>query len=216
MRRDWVPLSASALVIGAMCLVLGFLLNPAEPGASPAETFRVVEEEGARWLAMAVMFFLASLSLTLGLPAVLTLFERRGRTLGMVGLAVFTIGAIGTCGYAMLMVFFRALVFADATKASALDDVTADRGLSIFLQGWVAGFYGGILLIAVALLRSRTTATWVPWALVGFVAAFPVSSHIGRVGAAVQILVLAAAFTGIAMAAVTGDSRARMLSRPAH
>jgi hypothetical protein len=216
MRRDWVPLSASALVIGAMCLVLGFLLNTAEPGASPAETFRVVEEEGARWLAMAVMFSLASLSLTLGLPAVLTLFERRGRTLGMVGLAVFTIGAIGTCGYAMLMVFFRALVFADATKASALDDVTADRGLSIFLQGWVAGFYGGILLIAVALLRSRTTATWVPWALVGFVAAFPVSSHIGRVGAAVQILVLAAAFTGIAMAAVTGDSRARMLSRPAH
>jgi hypothetical protein len=216
MRRDWVPLSASALVIGAMCLVFGSILNPAEPGASAAQTFRVVEEDGARWLAMAVMFFLASLALTLGLPAVLTLFERRGRTLGMVGLSVFMIGAIGTCGYAMLMVFFRALVFADATRASALDEVTADPGLTIFLQGWIAGFYGGILLIALALLRAGTTPKWVPWALIVFVAVLPFSSHIGRFGSAVQILVLAVGFTGIAMAAVNGDSRARMLTQPAY
>jgi hypothetical protein len=215
-RNDWIPLSASALVVGAMSLVFGSLLNPADSNSTAAETLRVVDQDGARWLAMAVMYFFASVALIAGLPSVLTLFVRRGRRLGLTGVAVFMIGALGTCGYAMLMVFFRALVFADTTRASALDDVTADRGLSIFLQGWVAGFYGGILLIAVALLRSRTTATWVPWALVGFVAAFPVSSHIGRVGAAVQILVLAAAFTGIAMAAVTGDSRARMLSRPAH
>ena len=215
MRSDWVPLSASALVIGAMCLVLGSVLNPAESGASAAETFAVVQEASGRWLAMAVMYFLASLSLTLGLPAVLTLLDRRGRTLGLIGLAVFTLGAIGTCGYAMLMVFFRALVGADAVRSDLLDEVTSDPGLTIFLQGWIGGFYGGIALLAIALLRSRSTARWVPWLMLAFVAVLPFAAHIGRFGTAVQILTLAVAFTGIATAAVTGDHRTRTLQRSA-
>lgn len=216
MRRDWVPLSASALVIGAMCLVFGSILNPSEAGASTAETFRVVEEDSARWLAMGVMFFLASLTLTLGLPAVLTLFEQRGRLLGLTGLAVFAVGAIGMSGYAMLMVFFRAMVVAGALRGSvSLKEVSSDPGLSVFLQGWIFGFYGGILLIALALLRSRTTSTWVPWLMIGFVVALPFSDEFGRFGGAVLILMLAVAFTGIAMAAVTSDHRTRMASQPA-
>jgi hypothetical protein len=59
MRTDWVPLSAGALVIGAMSLVFGSLLNPAEAGASTTETLRIVQDDSARYLAMAVMFSLA-------------------------------------------------------------------------------------------------------------------------------------------------------------
>ena len=68
-----------------MSLVFGSLLNPADAGASSAETLRVVNEDSARWVAMSVMYVLASLALTLGLPSVLTLFERRGRKLGLIG-----------------------------------------------------------------------------------------------------------------------------------
>ncbi len=32
MRSEWIPLSASALVIGVMALVFGNLLNPAQSG----------------------------------------------------------------------------------------------------------------------------------------------------------------------------------------
>src|SRR5215213_2133098 len=99
MRTDWVPLSASALVIGAMSLVLGVLLNPADAGESAAGTLRVVNAAGGRWL---------------GLPSVLTLFDDRGRKLGLAGAALFLVGAIGTCGYALLMVFFRAMVVHEA------------------------------------------------------------------------------------------------------
>ena len=46
-----------------------------------------------------------------------------------------------------------------------------------------------------------------------FVAMMPVAGHLGRVGMAVQVMALAVAFTGIAMAAVTDEEETRALSR---
>jgi hypothetical protein len=207
MRSDWVPLSASALVLGAMALVLGGLLNPAETGGSTSSTLDVVTDSSGRWVAMAVMYFVGSVALTLGLPALLTLFTRRGRRLGLAGVALFTVGAIGTCGFAMLLVFFRAVVKTVEIEPDQLAELSRDRVLTFFLEGWIIGFYGGVLLIAVALLVARATPRWVPWLLLAFVALLPVASHLGRVGTAVQVLVLAVAFTGVAMAAVTAQVR---------
>jgi hypothetical protein len=205
MRSNWVPLSASALVIGVMSLVFATLLNPGQSASSTAETLQVVSEQGSRWLAMSVMFILSSITLVFGMPAVVTLFQhRRGRRLGMTAVAVFTVGAIGTCGIAMLLVFFRAIVVVHAVRGTPLDHVGDDSGLRIFLFGWFAGFYGGLLLLAIALLLSRSVSWWIPAALVVFLAFIPFASHLGRVGGAMQILLLAVAFTGIAMAAVQG------------
>jgi hypothetical protein len=93
--------------------------------------------------------------------------------------------------------------------------VADDTGLKVFLFGWVAGFYLGVLLIAVALFVARTVPRWVPSLLVVFVAMQPVVSHLGRVGMAAQVLALAVAFTGIAMAAVTGEQQRAALRQPA-
>jgi hypothetical protein len=205
MRSDWVPLSASALVVGVMSLVFATVLNPGQSGGSTAETLHVVSEQGSRWLAMSVMFILASVTLVFGMPAVATLFQqRRGRRLGLTAVAVFTVGAIGTTGVAMLLVFFRAIVVAHAVRGTPLDNVGDDQGLRIFLFGWIAGFYGGVLLLAIALLLSHSVSRWVPAVLIVFVALIPFASHLGRVGSAMQILLLGVAFTGIAMAAVKG------------
>ena len=216
MRMDWVPLSASALVIGAMSLVFGSLLNPANSDSSAAQTLHVVEDSGARWLAMSVMYFLASLFLTLGLPAMLTLFQKGGRKLGILGVGLFALGAIGTCGYAMLLVFFRALVLKGAVEGSSLEQVTDDAGLSIFLYGWVGGFYVGLLVIAVALFLANTTARWVPALLLLFVVMLSFASEFGRVVSALQVMALAVAFTGVAMAAVSGEHQQRsVMEQPA-
>src|SRR5690606_6069912 len=99
MRSDWIPLSASALVVGAMALVFGALLNPQAGGDSAAETLRVVNEESGRWLGMAVMYFFASVAMTLGLPALLSLFTDKGKRTGFVAVGVFTIGVIGLAGF---------------------------------------------------------------------------------------------------------------------
>ena len=215
MRTDWVPLSASALVIGAMALVFGTLINPADAGSTPVQTLRVADEDGAQWLAMAVMYLLGSVALTLGLPSVLTLFRKRGHTLGLVGVAVFMVGAVGTCGFAMLLVFFRAMVVADAVKPGALDQVTDDPALTTFLLGWVVGFYAGVLLIAIALFVARSVPRWAPGLLVVFVALVPFSSQLGRVGMAVQVMALAIAFTGVATAAVAAHHQRNLTRSPA-
>jgi hypothetical protein len=217
MRWDWIPLSASALVIGAMALAFGTMLNPLESGDGSTQSTIAVAAVGGRWLGMSVLFFLASVSLTLGLPAILTLFSERGRRTGALAVAVFSIGVIGTSGYAMLLVFFRARVKADAVRAGSLMDVTEDLGLSIFLFGWIAAFYAGLLLLAVALLIARRTPMWVPILLVGFVAVFPVIDALGRVAQVLQVMALAFAFTGIAMEAVhPRASRSEPLAQPAY
>lgn len=209
MKWDWIPLSASALVIGVMALVFGALLNPIAPGAASAETVAKVATEGGRFLGMSVMYFLASVSLTLGLPSILSLFTVRARRIGVLAVVVFAIGVIGTSGYAMLLVFFRALVQEDAIRVASLEEVTGDLGLGAFLWGWVGAFYLGLLLIAVALLVARRTHVWVPVLLIVFVATLPFAEKIGRVGQVAQVMALAFAFTGIAMAAVHHEGRSR-------
>ncbi len=214
MRTDWLPISASALVIGAMSLVLGTLLNPASGSQDAGATLRVVENSGGRWLGMAVMFFLASITLALGLPALLSLFARRGRRLGLLAVGVFAVGAIGLSGYSMLMVFFRALVNEDLLKGKNLDQMTHDAGLSIFLYGWIGGFYLGVLLVAIALFVSRKTPKWVPGLFLLFLLLAPFNAHLGRVGMAVQVLALAVGFTGVATAAVSAEHKRELERQP--
>jgi hypothetical protein len=202
MRNEWVPLSAGALVVGVMSLVIGPLLNPANSGDTTAQTLQVVSQEGSRWLLMSVLFLLSSITLVYGMPAVASLFRTRGRRLGLTAVAVFTVGAIGTAGVAMLLVFFRALVVVGAVRGAPLEAAGNEEGLKIFLTGWIATFYGGALLLAIALLVAHSVSRWVPVVLVVFVAMLPFASELGRIGSTVQALLLAVAFTGIAIAAV--------------
>src|SRR4051794_9054499 len=120
---DWLPVSAALLLTGALALCLGAFLLPSTNDAG--DTLRIVEEQGGQWLAAAAVFFLSAVFLPLGLPAVLTLFRaRRGWTLGMISAIVLAFGFIGTAGFAMLMVFVRSLVIADALREQGLQDAS--------------------------------------------------------------------------------------------
>jgi hypothetical protein len=196
-------LSASALVVGVMCLVFGTALNPATEGMGMEATARLASEQSGRWLAMSVLYFCASVALTCGMPAVLSLFRERAHRLGVVAVAVFSVGAIGTSGFAMLLVFIQALAQQDALNTGSLEAVVSDAGLTLFLWGWAAGFYLGALLVALALLVSRATSPWVPVLLMLFVVLLPVSDLLGQIGQVVSLMALALAFTGIATAAVS-------------
>jgi hypothetical protein len=207
MRMDWLPVSAALLLTGALALCLGSLLLPTTDGTS--DTLRLVEEQGGRWLAVAVIYFIASVCLTLGLPTILTVVERRGRTLGLIAGIVLEVGFIGTAGYAMLMVFFRALVATDAIRDKGLDDVASDAGLMIFLYGWIVGFFLGELLLAIALLRAGTTPDWVPIVLILHVATVFLSGVLPDVVSKATILLTVAGFAGIAIEATSPEARRR-------
>lgn len=200
MRLDWVPVSAAMLVTGVMALVLGTFLTPSAESASQA--LRLVEEQDNRWMVVAVMYFLAAVTLILGLPTVLTLFSGPGHRMAIASTVVLAVGYVGIAGYAMTMVFFRALVISDAVRADQMTEVTAEPGLVVFLIGWVAAFYIGELLLAIALLHARVVAWWIPLALLGHIALLPLSAVLPDGVDNVSILLVAAAFSGIAIAAV--------------
>lgn len=216
MRSEWVPVSASALVTGAMALVLAQMLNPSGSNESPATVLAVAGNSSGRWLAMSVLFFGAAVGLVLGMPSVLSLFsgigERRGRVPAMIGVGVFTVGAIGLAGLAALMLMFRALSLNEAADPALIGNVVADRGLSVMLGIWVYSFLGGVLLIAFALFRSARTPVWVPGLLVAFLAIQLVTPSAGRVMAAIGLMAFAAGLTGIAISA-TSDGRQELTTR---
>ena len=58
MRIDWVPASAALLVTGGLALALAAIMTPT--GSSSAETLRLVQDSDNRWLAVAVIYFLAA------------------------------------------------------------------------------------------------------------------------------------------------------------
>jgi len=207
-RTDWLPVSAALLVTGALALSLGGFLLPASDDTS--DSLRIVQEQGGRWMAVAVILFISSIGLTLGLPAILSLFDRRGWRLGMLSGAVLEVGFIGTAGFAMLMVFFRALVNTDAIRSGNIDDVAGDAGLAVFLYAWIAGIYLGELLLGIALLRAGTVPRWVPFALLLHALSFPVAGALPEYVSKATILLLLAGFAGIAIHAASPE-RARPL-----
>jgi len=123
---------------------------------------------------------------------------------------VLEFGFIGLAGYAMLMVFFKALVHSHAIVDKSIDDVTDDIGLQIFLFGWIAAFFLGEALLAVALLRARAVPIWVPVVILAHVATLFVTGMLPDWAAKGSILLLVAGFTGIAIQTTTPTTRARM------
>lgn len=202
MDRSWVPGSAALLVVGGFALLLGSLLTPTTDGDVTA-VLELVRDHPNQWMGVAALFLLAAVGLLLGLPSMLVLFPHRGRRVGLVAIAVFAIACAGTAGYAMILAFFRALVLADGVRAEAIDEVTADPGFAVFLYGWVASFYLGELLLALALLRARSAPVWISTLFLLHVALLPVSAMLPESLRAGSTLLVALAFAGLGITANT-------------
>ena len=213
MTTSWVPVSAAALVTGVLALFVGALLLPAT-GDDIAATLQLVRDQDERWLAVSLMFFGAGIGLLLGLPACLMLFPQRGRLVGTAGIAVMAVAAAGTAGYAMLLVFFRALANAHAVNVSAFDKVTADPALNAFLYGWVGTFYLGELLLAVAVLRSRKAARVFPLLLLAHIVVWPVSFALPEGLRSFSVVLIVVAFSGFAFAAVSEEEHLMVDTAP--
>jgi hypothetical protein len=198
-RFDWVPYSAAALVLGATALSVGALILPT--GDEAATTLQMAESDGGRWLAVSVLYFLAAVMLTLGMPSILTLFQVRTTKFGLTAIGVFTIGCVGLSGFAMLLVFFRALAVNDAIQAGALEEASSELGLSVFLLGWIGAFYLGEVLLAIALLRAGSTPRWIPGILLLHVALAPVQSFLPDRVESMTALLVTVALCGVGITA---------------
>ena len=201
MRIDWVPYSATSLVIGATALAVGSLLLPSY--AEAAMTVQMAASQAGLWLGVAVLYFVAAIMLTLGMPSILTLFQVRGARFGLTAVGVFTAGAAGTAGFAMLLMFVRALVMNDAIPDATVLDVSQDSGLTGFIYIWIAALVIGELLLALALLRARATPRWIPVLLLVHVALLALAPYLPDVIASGSPLLIVVALSGIGIKAAT-------------
>lgn len=192
-----MPYSAAALVIGAAALSVGAILVP-QTGV-PSSPLAVVEEQPG-WPAVSSLYALAAVSLILGLPSVLSIFDLRGARAALVGAGFFVVGCFGTAAYAVLLAVYRALS-ADALTVGGLDDLAGDAGLSVVLYAWVLGFAVGELVLALALVQARRVPRWVPGLLVLHVGLSPLAPWLPGLVAAVVALLVTVAFAAIGIVA---------------
>ena len=219
MRTEWILGSAVMLVLGGVALTLGFGILPLPQGEGMEQALLVAAESPGRWLASCALIFVASIALTLGAFALLSLL-RRDRRFAVVAVGVFTTGTIGMCGYATVLAFIRGLILNDQITAAALDEVVNEPGTVAFGLAWQMCFLVGLVLIGAGLLRNGGLPRWVPILLFVFVASQFVPLTGGYYTTLAKWAVLAVALLRIARAAAeyahSRDVEAVLVGTPRH
>ncbi|MDR7252116.1 hypothetical protein J2X46_001092 [Nocardioides sp. BE266] len=210
MGAGWLPWSTASLASGAVLLVLGALSMP--PTAEVGQLIESVTHQDDAWLMAAVSFFLASVGLTMGLPAFLWLFPRRHQASGLVGLWIWALGIIGMAGVAALLVLFRAVVRIVGLTAAQSEALSHDPALRIGVLCLFGAFYLGELVVALVLLRGRAVPLWVPGALVLHVVFAPLNHLLPANLQGLQTIVLGVALMGVAVRATETWAGSRPMS----
>ena len=154
---------------------------------------------------MSVLWSVSAAGFVLGCPAIILALVKRGRALGYVGVTLFAIGAIGLTGFAALSLMFRSMAEA-GVAASQVEIVLADGGLRIMEAVWIIGLFGGLVVIALALLAGRALPIWIPLMLIAFVGIQLLFDDIELVQK-VGWVTLALGFTGIAIEVAAPPNR---------
>ena len=208
MGATWQQWSAASLASGAVLLVLGSLMLPAD-GSDVAAMIASAQGEGGRWVMTACAFLLASVAMTLGLPTILAIIRTRGRRLGIVAVGVWAMGTIGLGAYAALLMFFRTMVAADALTAPEASRVADDRTMQVFVLSLAAAFLLGEALTGVALLYSRAAPRWVGALLLVHVATAAVAEMLPTPVERFQVLMFGVALMGVSVQASENWARVR-------
>ena len=175
----------------------GFLLPQSEDAA---ESLRIVQDEGGRWMAAAGILFISSIFLSLGLPAILTLLQRRGWTVGVISAVVLEVGFIGTAGFAMLMVFFHSLVKVDLIRPRASTTWPPRPGSRSSSTSGSPGSTSASCSSRSPCCAPRPLRCGCRWRC-SHVMLFPVSGLLPEYVAKATVMLLVAGFAGIAIAA---------------
>ena len=193
-----------------MLVVLGSLAMP--PTSEVGQVIDAIDQQDAAWLMASASFFLASVALTMGLPAVLTLVPGRRHLAGMVGLWIWAIGTIGTSALAAFLVLFRATVRVVEISPTDVEQLGRDPVLRWSLLFVIGAFYLGELLVALVLLRSHSVPSWVPLVLLAHIAIAVLAPplHVDLHG--LQAVVLGIGLMGLSVRAAENWSGAKVPS----
>lgn len=200
MGATWQQWSAASLASGAVLLVLGSLMLPAD-GADVAAMIASAQDHSGRGVMAAFAYLLASVALTLGLPSVLTLLGTERRWLGVVGVGTWALGTIGLAAYSSLLIFFRTVVPAVHMTPGEADVIAADPTLAAYVTAITGTFLLGELLTAIALIRARLLPLWVGVLLLVHVLVASVAEQLPAPVERAQVIMFGVAVMGVAVRA---------------
>ena len=180
-----------------MLTVLGALMMPST--GEVGQVIEAVRGEGAAWVMASASFFLASIGLTMGLPAILWLFPGRHQIPVLVGLWIWSVGTIGTAGVAAVLILFRATVQSVGVTPAEVEALGQDPSLRVGLLAVLGAFYLGELIVAVLLLRWRVVSRWVPGAMLAHVAVAPLEDMLPPQAQGLQAILLGIGLVGVAV-----------------
>ena len=145
-----------------------------------------VAAEPGRIQAAALLTMLTAVLFVPALVGILALLRERGVVLGHLAVALTIVGAIGHAVFAGFQIVLSGALESgvDEAELTAMVDRTPNAGFVVVLLTFLAGFFPGLLLLAIALWRSRTVPVWAPIGLVALVVTDFVPMAGGRLVAA--------------------------------
>jgi hypothetical protein len=215
-------LAAVSLVLTALLSGVSVLLQPEFP-AGPADRLAAIDEAGSTATVSILAFAFAQLPFLVAVVATAFLAAAGARRTAIIGAVFAVLGGFGHAVFGGIGLSQLALA-ADAANREAMGEVITriESGPAIvFMAMGLLGTVLGLVLLGVALFRSRAVPRWIPVALWLFLVMEFVGSGLTEWASPAAGLLYLAAFTGIArhivwgagpVGAVTGTPRS---ARPA-
>jgi len=174
MLKIWEPDNFRRTLAGLCCfaapatLLLAMLVHP---GEGPGGLVATVAAEPGRIQVSALLIMLTAILFVPALVGILQLVRERGVVLGHLAVALTIVGAIGHAVFAGFQIVLSGALESGVgeRQLTAMVEGTPNAGFVVVLLTFLAGFFPGLLLLAIALWRSRTVPVWAPIGLVALV-----------------------------------------------
>jgi len=202
--------AATCLVVTALLSAISVLSQP-EFGADPAERLAGIDAAGDSGVVSLFTFVLAQLPFMVAAVAIAMMARDRSPRLAIAGGACAVVGGFGHAVFGGIGLAYLAMSSDAANRAALADVVTkVESGLAvIFMAAGLLGTVIGLVLLGIALFRSRVVPRWIPVALWLFIVTEFTLTNVSDWASPAAALLYVAAFTGIAVQLVRSEGSAR-------
>lgn len=192
-------LGAVSLVGTALLSLVSAVLEP-EFGTDPADSLAAIEDAGATAAVSVVTFATAQLPFMVGCVVVAILCRSGAPRLAMIGA---TLAVLGGFGHAVVGgIGLSQLAMAASPERAAMGEVVSaiESGPAVvFMAMGLLGTVLGLLVLGVALFRSRVVSRWIPLTLWAFLVVEFVGTNLSAWASPAAGALYVAAFGGLAV-----------------
>jgi len=201
--------AATCLVVTALLSAISVLTQP-EFSADPAERLAAMDAAGSTGAVSLLTFVLAQLPFMVAAVVVAMMTRTRSPRLAITGGALAVVGGFGHAVFGGIGLAYLAMSSDAANRAAFANVVTGvESGPAvIFMAAGLLGTVIGLVLLGLALFRSRVVPRWIPVALWLFIVTEFVLTNVSDWASPAAALLYVAAFTGIAVQLVRGGDSA--------